>query len=135
MFICLFHRQNTFPCCTARHSMCKNDHNPRDACTTLLGHHNYSALLDTSCCRSSQSLSHCAYLLTSLSRQTWTHDSGLYAVQQSRRTPHGIQSVLSENIPHPKNRPVNSNAELSRYYGCKSSDDRLNRLSIAKCCN
>jgi len=112
-FICLVHRQNTLPNCSHCHSMCKNDHS-RDACTTLFVCHN-QAVLDPSWCRSSQT-----YLLTSLSRQTWTHCSGLYAVQPSRRAfhrddAHSSQSVLSENIPHPRNRLVNSNAELTRY--------------------
>jgi len=118
LFICLVHRQNTLPNCTHSHSMCKND-DSRDACTTLFVCHN-SAPLYTNWCRSSQTLYHWTSLLASLSRRTWTHDSGLYAVQPSRRPfprqiSHSIQPVLSENIPHPRNRLVNSNAELTRY--------------------
>jgi len=105
LFTCPLHRQNKLPRSNKGHSMCKNDHHG-DACTTLLGHYN-SALLDTSWCRSSQTPYHWTYLLMSVSRRTWTHDSGLYAVQLSRSAFHGIQSVLSENIPHPRNRLVN----------------------------
>ena len=85
MFTCPVRRQNNMLRRSCDRSTCKSNQS-RAACTTVDHEQDENqACLCTSWCRSLGTLYHCMYRWTSLSRRMWTHDSGLYAVQQSRR--------------------------------------------------
>jgi len=100
----LVHRENTFHSRTDNHSIGKKIPS-RDACMTHFEDNN-QAVFDSSSGRSC-----CWYLLTSFSKQTRNHCSGLYAVLPSTHS----NLLVSENIPHPPNKLVDNKANITRY--------------------
>jgi len=81
VYVLIFHRRNRAPSGTAHHSICKG-YFP-ESCTTR----SYASSVHRcpSWCRSCWAPYHGTQLLISVSRQTWTRDSGQSAVQLSTR--------------------------------------------------